>query len=555
MNVINRNTKKIFLITSFVIGNLYIFIFTNLFFNSTFGADYERYINYLEYFFTANNNTGLDQGSLYFFLISVAINLHNDFLNLSNLQSSLSFSIQLVNTLLVFFGSYFYYRYFKFIKFDEVKILLILNIVNFFPPLLALRITMKPEILVYALVPILLLHIEQFKNAKQLPNLFLGFLALALIISTKGTFFAMIPIFLFFLYRDFIKELGSKAIFLLVLLFSIIATPVFIENYIKNENSILSRASYEKYDNKASLNILYKNPLGKSRQINGHSVDENTLIGITLLDTFSDHFNFYWDKDVSLFNKHRKNIILASESEELISFDFKNRFIFFNGPFKDNVALLRTYTSYLFTLLLFIFIFLFSYSDKKNKVFYLCPFIGMAILYINSLGIPENNFDPFTSDTFKVFYYSPLLILSFFYCLFFLVNKRFFVFFSIIFIFLNLYIVGFPKQDSSQYYSELENLNSISVLCEINKLIIYDIDNKSNCIDQEREICLNYSENAKSNDISAFMLNKYKVNNADKCVVSKSHIFSNNLFKKAPYTNLIYFLIVLTWSARLRFND
>ena len=101
MNIINQSSKKIFLIISFVIGNLYIFVFTNLFFNSTFGADYERYINYLEYFFTANNNTGLDQGSLYFFLISVAINLHNDFLNLSNLQSSLSFSIQLVNTLLL----------------------------------------------------------------------------------------------------------------------------------------------------------------------------------------------------------------------------------------------------------------------------------------------------------------------------------------------------------------------------------------------------------------------------------------------------------------------
>ncbi len=371
MNLINRNTKKIFLIISFIFSNLYIFIFTNLFFNSTFGADYERYIYYLEYFFDETKNTGLDQGSLYFFLISLAINLHNDFLNLSNLQSSLSFSIQLVNTLLVFFGSYFYYRYFKFIKFDEVKIILVLNIINFFPPLLALRITMKPEVLVYALLPVLLLHIEQFKNTKRLPNLFLGFLTLALIISTKGTFFGMIPIFLIFIYKDFIKELGIKAIFLLALLFSIIATPIFIENYIKNENSILSRASYEKYDNKASINILYKNPLGKSRQIGGFSVDENTLLGITLLDTFSDHFNFYWDKDVSLFNKHRKNIVLASESEEVISFDFKNRFIFFNGPFKDKVSLLRSYTSYLFTLLLFTFIFLFSYNDKKTKSFIL----------------------------------------------------------------------------------------------------------------------------------------------------------------------------------------
>jgi len=555
MNLINRNTKKIFLIISFIFSNLYIFIFTNLFFNSTFGADYERYIYYLEYFFDETKNTGLDQGSLYFFLVSLAINLHNDYLNLSNLQSSLSFSIQLVNTLLLFFGSYFYYKYFKFIKFDEVKIILVLNIINFFPPLLALRITMKPEILVYALLPVLLLHIEQFKNTKQLSNLILGFLSLALIISTKGTFFGMIPIFLIFIYKDFIKELGVKAIVLLSLLFSIIATPVFIENYIKNENSILSRASYEKYDNKASINILYKNPLGKSRQIGGFSVDENTLIGITLLDTFNDHFNFYWNKDVSMFNKHRKNIILASESEEVISFDFENRFIFFNGPFKDKVPFLRSNISNLFTLLLFTFLFLFSYRDKKNKVFYLSPFIGMAILYFNSLGIPENNFDPYTSDTFKVFYYSPLLMLSFFYCLFFLVNKRFFVIFSIIFIFLNLYIVGFPKQDSNQYYSELEDLNSISVLCEINKLIIYDIDNESNCIDQEREICLTYVENAKSNDISSFMLNKYKVNNVDRCEISKSYIFSINLLKKAPYINLIYFLIVLTWSSRLWFND
>ena len=96
-------------------------------------------------------------------------------------------------------------------------------------------------------------------------------------------------------------------------------------------------------------------------------------------------------------------------------------------------------------------------------------------------------------------------------------KQKIFCVFSIIFIFLNLYIVGFPKQDSSQYYSDLEDLNSISVLCEVNKLIIYDIDNKSNCIDQEREICLNYAENAKSNDISAFLLNKYEVNNTDKC--------------------------------------
>lgn len=555
MKLINQENKKLFLIATFVISNLYIFIITNLFYFSTLGADYERYINYFEYFFTESNKTGLDQGLLYFFLVSLSVNLHNDFLNLSNLQSSLSFSIQLVNTLLIFLGSYFYYKYFKFMKFNEIKILLILNIVNFFPLLLALRITMKPEVLVYALMPILLLHIEQYKEKKKISNLILSFFALALIISTKGTFFAMIPIFLFILHKNFIKELGFKVILLFVLLFTIISTPVFYENFKKNDNSILYRDSYEKYDNKASLNILYKNTLGKSREIIGVTVDENSLLGITLFDTFDDYFNFYWNKDVSLFNKHRKAIILTSESDKVISFDFENRFIFYNGPLKDTLALLRSYISYFFTLLLFIFIFIFSYKDKKNRVFYLSPFIGMAVLYINSLGIPENNFDPFTSDTFKVFYYSPLLLLSFYYCLFYLVNKKSFLFFSMIFIFLNLYIIGFPKQDSSKYYSELEVLNSNSVLCEVNKIIIFDIDNKSNCINQENEICLRYLENIKSKDISSFMLNKYKVVSTDECKVSRSQFFSNNLYKKAPYMNFVYLLIILIWPLRLRFND
>ena len=39
----------IFLITT----TIYTFIFGNLFFLSTFGADYEKYKNYLEYFFLA----------------------------------------------------------------------------------------------------------------------------------------------------------------------------------------------------------------------------------------------------------------------------------------------------------------------------------------------------------------------------------------------------------------------------------------------------------------------------------------------------------------------
>ena len=53
----------------------------------------------------------------------------------------------------------------------------------------------------------------------------------------------------------------------------------------------------------------------------------------------------------------------------------------------------------------------------------------------------------------------------------------------------SIFIFGFPKKDSVEYYVDLGNRNEHSVLCEVNKIVIYDLDFESNCSDKHIEFC------------------------------------------------------------------
>ena len=90
--------------------------------------------------------------------------------------------------------------------------------------------------------------------------------------------------------------------------------------------------------------------------------------------------------------------------------------------------------------------------------------------------MPYEDFDPLVADTFKTFYYSPFLIISFSFLLakYFKNNKKNI---SILLIFLisSLYIYGFPKKDSSEYLGNIYELNRNNVLCELNIYIINDL--------------------------------------------------------------------------------
>jgi hypothetical protein len=408
---------------------------------------------------------------------------------------------------------------------------------------------MKPEIIVLSLLPYLLIGVEMYKRSKQTWYLIFSSICFALIITSKGTFLAILPIFLFFYIGKFFKELTTKDFALSLAIICITTIPIYIENYNINDNSLISRSSYEKYNNKADFDILYKNVDGQSLRFGPLSFDQNTVFGIALSDVYDDYFNMYWNKDSSLFKKHRKEIFLESKGNEWVEFDLKNRHIYYEGNLSKILLDSRLWLSRLLGVVFYCSLLYCLFKDKKYRRMYIGPFIGMFVLYINALGFPENNFDPFTTDTFKVFYYSPFIILTTIFVLLYLYSYSWFKNVVIFIIISSIYICGFPKQDSSQYYSELVQSNVSNPLCELNKLVINDIPRNSECLDQELEFCnLLVNPGIDSNNISSFVIENKS------CSTPKSTINANQNFTKLPLLNMLYFLYMLIFSIRLRLN-
>ena len=115
----------------------------------------------------------------------------------------------------------------------------------------------------------------------------------------------------------------------------------------------------------------------------------------------------------------------------------------------------------------------------------------MLILLINALGFPVNNFDPNLGDTFKTFYYSPFIVLSFVFLLENIKSKKKFlnVLFIILYLSISIFIIGFPKEDTVNYLSEINERNTHSVLCETNKILINDINFSGDCSEKILEFC------------------------------------------------------------------
>ena len=530
----------------FLLITFYIFSFTNLFFYSTYGADYQKYITYLEFFFGTVENTGSEQSPLYFFLVSFILNFRSKFISPSFLQSEISFAIQLTNLFILLIGLLGLYFLLKQFNISKNKIILVFHLLNIFPPMLSLRLTMKPEILVFALIPWFLYLINLFSKNKNINFLFIALIPSVLISSSKGSWLGIFLIFGFFIFISIFKKLNIKSIFLLILLFSIIFSVVTYENEQLNKFSVLDFQITENYNNSANLSIIYKNELGPRQSFNNFEFDVGTLLGITVLDTFSDHFNFFWDKDVSFFNQHRKEIIVENSSVNFFEIDTTNRNIKYNGPFKESLKNLRLIIGVCLTILFYIFILFFSVKQKKYRLYILSPFIGMLILLINALGFPTNNFDPFVADTFKTFYYSPFLILAFTFLLISLKQRSVFIQISLIvlYVFTMIFIYGFPKQDSSEYIADLNDRNVRSVMCETNKYLIFDLNNKSECLSKYDEFCKFQNsrvdeiitiEGTNKLDTSGFIIHRMFSE------ISSNKITDNSCFEKQKTSGLIDF--------------
>ena len=472
--------KKSYFYLLFLISLFYSKELLFLFFDSTQSADFNKYFVYFEYFFQNSSETGREHGTFFYYIHSLSLSRFIDDINQSNFFYLLNKSIQEVNFYIYVFGLLGYYMLLRFFNFKKDTIFLTFTCLNFFPLAIALRITFKPEILVFALVPWILFCFEKFNSTKDSKFLFFSIPFVILSITSKGSALGMVGLFLFIHYFKFIFKIQLKTLGLLLLALVIPLVLISHQDYEVNNSNILEVNHSEKYRNNASYKIIYNLDFPKLVKSPIKYEHSNSLLALTLLDTFGDYFDVYWNNDSSLFFKNRKEVLINEQSNSLTfpKIDVKNTQIRIKSKQLTNIYLRESVGLFLSLAFLIYMVHLIIKKNKYRKFIY-SPIFGVAILLIQSvLGFPQQNWDPLVGDSIKPFYYGFFLTLSFVFIFTELLSKKYIKFFVVMFfVIINLYILGFPKSYDPVFIEKLLDVNSYSQLCEINTLFFNRLDN------------------------------------------------------------------------------
>ena len=133
-----------------VVSFVYTSFYNLLFFELINSPDYEYYFSYIETFFKINEQSNLEQGLIYQFLIALVLVLSESSINGPNVEIYVSNAIHLVNNLVFLIGLLGVNHLLKFYKiktFDR-KLILLLSI--FLPFVTQARFHYKPEIFAIA---------------------------------------------------------------------------------------------------------------------------------------------------------------------------------------------------------------------------------------------------------------------------------------------------------------------------------------------------------------------------------------------------------------------
>ena len=148
-------------------------LISNLFYMTTIGPDFNRYKIYLLYFFGEPTEYIPEQGFIYFLVIAFFCFLQiggfdESFTkNISELGNQSNFNINFItefehrinlgiqygNFVIFLFGLYGIYKILQLRKTNSIDIFKILTIITILPMSFQLRLSMKPEILAFALIP------------------------------------------------------------------------------------------------------------------------------------------------------------------------------------------------------------------------------------------------------------------------------------------------------------------------------------------------------------------------------------------------------------------
>ena len=553
----------------FFISLLFSANFSKLFYNSYYSPDFEKYVMYIDYFTNRGGSPNLDQGVIYFYIISLFLNNSKNLINPNNQELIYSNAIQNANLLLYVIGLIGLYKLLKIYKYKKNDIYLLFSILNLLPIMFAVRVTMKPEILAFSLIPWVIYFLKMYLIEKDFLYLYYLIPILSILFTSKGSILGLTVILVLVFFGkeiiNILKNHTTKGI-ATILVFIIFLVPIYMENNSITNSGVLSYEPPEEYKNTAPINIIYNFNLNNFLNDPVRNSQSGSFLGLTLLDTFGDYFQLYWEYEYSLTNTSRKEILKSGDF--LIDFNYKEIFLPVNERYL-NLEYYRIYISVLLTLIFYIYairkIFSKSYNNEQ-KIFLILPFAGMSLLLFQVVtGIPAQNWDPSKGDTLKPFYYSFLFVLSFSFLIIEIIKslkKKYRMFLIISVFFLYIFIMGFPKANNSSFDNAVIYKNQHLITCEINNIFLgMNLFEKEN-IDCKQNYKL-FCDESLFDDYEIYMTNNIdvkKVENINACkdLYEKDYQYQSTAIKltNTPFINLFYFSLSILVMAinEIKFN-
>tara|TARA_B100000886_G_scaffold232373_1_gene162333 strand:+ start:542 stop:2182 length:1641 start_codon:yes stop_codon:yes gene_type:complete len=531
------NLKSNILYYLIFLSSLYIsFAYGNLYYSTTLGPDFDYYSGYLDYFYGTKDTTNLEQGLIYFYLISFFSSLKSQYLNQYNYLEIISQGIQLTNFILYVIGLFGVFVFLKNKNYSTKIALIVITILNFFPPLYELRLIFKLEIILFPLLIWAIVFLDEYLKNYSVKFLFFSMVPLSLIFTSKAN--SGIMIFIYFLIFYFFKVYRSNkyyfysSILLVFVLFCILS----FENYQANGLLIFEHNLPEGFDQKAKLDFLYQVDL-INLYLNPFRHSQNgSYLGILILDTFDDYFTISWNDDSSIFYLDRI-------------------------PFVSHK--LKPFLGMFFTSIMYFLIIWKLFKEKKNRYIYLMPLIGIFVQMIIS---QFTGYNPETGDIAKTYYYSFFLAITFSLIVAYVLKLYFktgLVVF-LLFIISAIHIFGFPKFENEARNDFIHFNNQISYGCTLNNQL-FGFEN-NDCLKVELNFCdYMYSISKKIEIInSQYEIKEYDLSNS-KINFEKNSLFieskniksCNNLLsdgfkpvkvlriQNTPYINILMFMLFL----------
>ncbi len=518
-----------------LIFSLYVsFTFGKLYYSSTMGPDYSYYKGYFDYFFGIKENTNLEQGLIYFYFSSLFLSFKSEYINQINYLEIISHSIQLANFVFYLLGLFGLYVFLRKKNFQTNIILTVLILLNFFPPLVELRLLFKLEIILFPLLIWTINFLDEYLINPEKKYLFFSILPLGLALTTKANSGVMIFTYfmIFYFWAVFRKNKNNFIVgFFILLLFFILLS---YENFKANDLYIFQHNLPVGFDQKASLDFLYNLDIRTLVDNPFRHSQNGSYIGILLLDTFNDYFTISWNDDSSIF---------YLDTIPFISIKLK--------PF----------IGILFTTIMYFYIVFQLIKNKRNRYIFFMPIVGIIIQMIIS---QFTGFNPDTGDIAKTYYYGFFLGIVFAFICATILKKSYL--FSLIFLLIVttsfIHIFGFPKNENSLKNDLIAFNNQIAYGCNINKTL-FDIEN-SDCVNEDSNFCEYMYLKSEKVEISnsIYFSNKYDLSKTNIIFKKGDSIYNSSTFeecsefinknfkpaklleiKNIPYLNLYSFIL------------